>query len=696
VPIAVQSYDKNTGEIIYTISAEQSGEQFSLGVRPKGKVEKRFFLWKGDRNDPAEQKMANPDPVDFTKEKNREKVYEGFVKVFGSIPWVREALEALHYRLEQDLKDAVSKVREEREKDPDSMALTGHSPTIWKSSSGYSIESGGMGATHDLSNFTAHFLEDLVLFKGSGETERKFRMKATIAGVSKVFDVRAEEFDRLSWVPSKLGPLAHVEGFTYRLVAKAIKLETRHVGGVEKVHIRKHTGWVLIDDSADVAHPQWFYLHGGGAITPDADRFPGRVELTGDKITRRVFPAQPSAEALKQAIRQDLALWNLSSERVVIPLLIACYRVAMGQTDFSVHLAGKTGYGKTELARLATKHFGPSQTEEDEMTFKDTPNAAESVSNALKDQVLLIDDYQGTTQHREMLEFVMRHAGGSGRARLDFRRSEVYDSPPRSLIISTGEDLPVGESMNARILSLRVGEQDKIDFVYNEAITAAQNKACAGAYAKAMRGFIAWLAPRYEEVQASLEAKRLAFSREVSTEGLHPKVASLYGDLRIGLEAFLDYATEKGAITTEERISLEARALVAIVAAISEQANLIKEDDPVERFRNLLTEALERSEARLSTDPYSKGEGDGEFIGWKTDDGIYLKGQAALSLAKRVAKAQGEPFPPTDKFLYQRIYDARWMLSTSLESGRGFSVRKKLGSKVETVLHLRGEFLSGE
>jgi hypothetical protein len=92
--IEVQEYSPEDGEMIYTITAEVSGEQFSLAVRPKGKVNVRVFVWRGDRQDPEDQKILKSDPVDFSYEKSREKVYEQFAKVFGVKPWFRDALQS--------------------------------------------------------------------------------------------------------------------------------------------------------------------------------------------------------------------------------------------------------------------------------------------------------------------------------------------------------------------------------------------------------------------------------------------------------------------------------------------------------------------------------------------------------------------------------------------------------------------------
>jgi hypothetical protein len=65
------------------------------------------------------------------------------------------------------------------------------------------------------------------------------------------------------------------------------------------------------------------------------------------------------------------------------------------------------------------------------------------------------------------------------------------DRPPRGLLLSTGEELPEGESVTARALVLSLPQGEKLDFYAPGArIDAAQEAARSGVYALAMHGFI--------------------------------------------------------------------------------------------------------------------------------------------------------------------------------------------------------------
>ena len=72
--------------------------------------------------------------------------------------------------------------------------------------------------------------------------------------------------------------------------------------------------------------------------------------------------------------------------------------------------------------------------------------------------------------------------------------------PPRGLILSTGEDVPKGQSLRARMLILQLGLDD-VDW---RRLTGCQREATSGLYAQALADFICWLAPRYAEVRRQL------------------------------------------------------------------------------------------------------------------------------------------------------------------------------------------------
>ena len=129
-----------------------------------------------------------------------------------------------------------------------------------------------------------------------------------------------------------------------------------------------------------------------------------------------------------------------------------------------MHLAGETGAFKSELAALHQQHFGAG------MNRLNLPGAWSSTGNALEVAGL---SCQGLpVRHRRLRAAGQRHrcctlsCGGrrvfraagnhAGRGRLDSTAKLREPKPPRALILSTGEDIPRGQSVRARLLILEL------------------------------------------------------------------------------------------------------------------------------------------------------------------------------------------------------------------------------------------------
>ena len=501
------------------------------------------------------------------------------------------------------------------------------------------------------------------------------------------FRVSSQTFDGLSWVPKRLGALAVIEGPKARhLVSKAFKLESR---GLREVHAYGHTGWIEVDG-------RWAYLHAGGAITgAEARPFEGRVVLSG-KLGRRRLPTPSSEEDLKAAVSGSFALWDLTSDEITIPLMLSAYRAAIGEADYTLHLAGTTGLGKTTLAQLAVSHFGARLGSRDQTNFESTAYSIEREAFALKDQLLLLDDYLGTPEHRRILAFIARGAANkSGRGRLASDGTLRGDKPPRALVVTTGEDIPVGESLTARMLIVPVSEESGLDLGPGAPVNDAQAAAHEGRHALAMAGFIGWLAPRYGKISSGLEARRNQLGHEVRGLVAHSRTPRIYGDLMIGLEEWLGFAREIEAVSEQRAGELEERAKMAVLAAIRGQGEYLESADPVERYRDLLREAIGSRSAHVR----APGEepADGVHLGWTFPDGIYLYPDVSLGLAKHMAQEVGDPLPFSGQAMNKRLHQRGWLVSTNLDKKRrSIPIRKGVEGRTETLLHLRPDFLDGE
>ena len=166
---------------------------------------------------------------------------------------------------------------------------------------------------------------------------------------------------------------------------------------------------------------------------------------------------------------------------------------------------------------------------------------------------------------------------------------------------------------------LRMPEGQGLDLSKGAPINAAQAASREGTYALAMAGFVNWLVPRYGEFQATIETRRNQYGYEVSDRVQHNRTPAIYGNLMLALEEWLDFATEIGAIDEERRTALAERAKMAVLAAIQAQGEYLGSADPVERYRDLLREALASGNAHVR----APGEepGPGVHLGWNLPRG---------------------------------------------------------------------------
>src|SRR5262249_57657499 len=170
------------------------------------------------------------------------------------------------------------------------------------------------------------------------------------------------------------------------------------------------------------------------------------------------------------------------------------------------------GTYNTETPALIHPHFGAGMDARPlPANWSSTGNALEGLAFAAKDAVLVVDDFcpRGShadeqRYHKEADRLFRGQGNRSGRQRMRHDGSLRHTKMPRGLIISTGEDVPRGQSLRARLVILEVARGD----IDRDRLTACQQDAAAGLYALAMAGFLCWVAPRYREIKERLRQER--------------------------------------------------------------------------------------------------------------------------------------------------------------------------------------------
>ena len=688
MPIRVRKYEERTREITYTLTpssnAPEGEDWFSLVVEPVDKKRVRLLLYKGDWVDLESGEVAESDPMLLTDKSAREAFYKVVEDLFGNRGWLEMALTGLSRQHPKFVEKELKKLSKDRK---GWVALKGSKPLTYSTPYGYQQQGESSGTFVSISNFTAKFLEDVKVIEGGGFTSRYFKVEARCEGEKTVFEIPAKQFDSFSWVSDELGSMALIEG-AKKAVSKAIRLESRR--SVRKISAFGFTGWQKIEDE------RWVFLHSKGAIIERGTvPFSGRVVLEG-KLSRRTFP-QGDLEEIQEAIRKSFSLWDLFPGEVSIPLMASVYRAALGGVNFSVFLVGATGTGKTSFADMAMRFFGKNLGPDDRTNFESTGNSIEREAYRLKDQIVVLDDYLGTPDHLKILRFIVRVAANeSGRGRLSRTGELEGDRPPRGLLVITGEVQPPGRSLNARLLSLRFKDEPgwKDTAKYREAKKISRN----GSLALAMGAFVEWLIPQYEETQASLSDLREDYGQQVAEMVNHARTPALFGDLMIGIQKWLTFATSVGAISKEERQAYTEKAESAVSAAILDQGPILGSSDPASLLRHLLKEAIYSGKAYVKDHPSAPGERreEGRHLGWKIPPkGLFLIPDALYEVATEMAIERGVTFPQTKESTHTLLLESGWLLSHDQNKKRkSVATRKTIEGKETTVLHLKTEFIS--
>ena len=525
-----------------------------------------------------------------------------------------------------------------------------------------------------LCNFDAWVTEERKYDDGN-ETFMVYSIAGVCADgtVLPTLEVAAGEYNAMNWV-SKWGTKAVIEpGIGAKdCLRAAIQLLSIEKGFTVQ-HVYRHTGWRKLAD-------KWCYLHNEGAIGCEG------VSVDLGQLNDFVLPSLPIEDEVA-AFRASLLFLEAAPLEITVPLFAALYRAPLAEAfpvNLSVFVEGSTGTRKTSLTALVQAHYGAGWNSENLATnWTGTANAIEKLAFMIKDAVLVIDDFNPTGKSGEVdryhaiAERVLRSQGNqSGRLRMHVDGSLKPSYYPRGLIISSGEDQPRGHSLRARVFftELKPGEVDLAK------LTQLQEYAANGSLAKAMSGYLNWLAPQLDDLKESLP-KTVAELRAVAGQFEHGRTPEQVAHLQVGFRTPLRYAQEIGAISSYEAEEWSKRGDEALLAVARKQAIHQSSADPIAQFMELLASALAIGKCHLRSadtgdvpsNPQHFGWEDnrpqGDCIGWLSRDGVevYLEQAAAHACVQKFATDQRATLPIPAKTLFKRMAERGELARTDPE-----------------------------
>jgi hypothetical protein len=502
----------------------------------------------------------------------------------------------------------------------------------------------GNEVAQPLANFDAAVVEE-VAFDDGADTSRVFHVRGTLSDGRElpVARVPANDFPGMGWVTGAWGVRAVVSAG--QGARDHLRAAIQTLSNASSRTVFKHTGWREHSGS-------WAYLFHGGAV--GANDVAVELEPPLDRV---VLPSEPAD--LVEAVGWSVRLLECGPDSVTIALLGAIYEAPLSfvmSPDFAVWLVGPSGSLKSELAALAQRHFGRFDRKTLPATWTSTENALEARLFALKDVLAVVDDYAPLTDARAQTDLerraqrVLRGVGNrAGRGRLRADLTAHPDRPPRGLVLCTGEDLPPGPSIQARLVVVPV-DRDRLNLA---AVTALQ--ANAHRLPHAMRGYIEWLRPQLAELKESLPLERERVRCELHRIGSHLRQAESLAHLYVGFDLFLTFAESVGALASDRAIDLRRRALDALRAIGEGQGQQLVELDPAERFLTVLGTLLLQRRVALVAKDADPDPDRAEFIGWRDGEFAYLLPAAVRRQIASFLRESGEHWPHTATALNQAL-----------------------------------------
>ena len=364
--------------------------------------------------------------------------------------------------------------------------------------------------THDgvilipLCNFNAYLVGEKVLDDGFEKTS-VFEIAGTRQNGQPLpaVQVPAAQFARLSWVTNHWG--AQAVTFAGQGNQDHIRTAIQLLSGeVPREVVYAYLGWQKIDG-------EWIYLHGGGGIGKDGKMRALSVSLGDGRMKDYILPEPPTGDQLKKALRASLRLLELAPVRIMFSLIAATYRAPLGEIvpiDFSILLAGSTGTQKTELSAQVQAHFGAGFHGKNlPGNWYGTANALEKQAFSAKDAIFTVDDFApaGTTSEVQSMhskaDRLLRGQGNrTGRARMKADGTLRHEYYPRGLILTSGEDIPQGQSLRGRMMILELTKGD----VNLDILSEVQRAAADGLLAQAMSAYLQWLAMNFDRLKEEL------------------------------------------------------------------------------------------------------------------------------------------------------------------------------------------------
>lgn len=503
--------------------------------------------------------------------------------------------------------------------------------------------------------------------------------------------IPSEHYSTLNWITHQwgIGPVIYPGYAAKDQLRSAIQLFS--LSRVKR-QVYTHFGWRKINDKN-------VFLHAGGAIgnksTDDV-----MVDTGQSSLCNYVLPQPPQDNKLKTMVKNSFLFLELLPANIAYPLLGAVFRTPLNEAlpiDFTIFMVGKTGTFKSEIAGIVQSFFGDFHAKNLPGNWSSTANSLERLAFLAKDVVFCIDDYApdggDTARLQRDAERLIRNQGNkAGRDRMYANGSIRPKNFPRGLVLATGEDIPKGHSIRARMAILETTP----GLIEKNNLTKLQQLRDGKVYSSVMSGYLLWLADKIDSLKDTLVEQHKKYRQSASQSSNHLRTPDIAASLFVGVENFFTFAQYVGAITEGEKASFCQFGWDAIGKMAQCQGAYQASEEPVKRVIALITSALISGRVHLSdakTDGIPSDAGSwgwvdggygfqskGEKIGWINDNELYFDPDLFFVAVNKLARDQGQPLSISKDTLIKQMAIEGLILTTTENNQQRHTLKRTIGA----------------
>ena len=465
-------------------------------------------------------------------------------------------------------------------------------------------------------------------------------------------EVEAATFASMNWVLQHWGTRAIMAAgqSTKDKLREAIQWASQDA---EISTVYTHTGWREIDG-------QRVYLSSSGALGVDGIQ----VDLDGN-LKRYALPISLEGANLEIAMQASLRFLEVAPLSVTFPLWGAMYLAPLAEIsplDFMLWVFGETGSMKSTLCALALCHYGEFDHKHLPDGWGSTDNILEKQMFIVKDAPLVIDDFapqasgvDAQNLDRKAARLVRSVGNRSPRNRMNADTTTRSGFMARGLVISTGEQLPAGQSIIARILPIEIMPK----MINVEKLTLAQ-KDDSALYPYALVGYLRWLATNWGDLKVEY-TERHREMRDSLRGAFHLRTPEMFAHVLMGIRLALTYAVTENAITDAQAEALLETAKAEMMTLARAQGEHVQDELPVIKFVNAIKALIAKGEYYIECADKSHVE-NATWLGWADEDFYYLQSEITYNAVCDFMRKEGSILGLRKKALNAQLVAKKYIM----------------------------------